>query len=71
MIHQVGIAGIDISLVPEGADIIPYTIWGNPLKVVLRLNVDLKFCDVTPSARPHQVIKTSWVNYIFPDESGE
>jgi hypothetical protein len=56
-------------VVPDGADIIPYTIWKNTSKVVLRLNADLKFRDVTPNASPHLVVKTSWVNYIFPDES--
>lgn len=56
--------------VPDGAPIVPYTIWGNNLKVVLRTNAELKYHDVTPHSRPVEVVKTQWVNYIFADETG-
>lgn len=55
---------------PDGVSIVPYTIWGNNLKVVLRVSAELKYHDVTPNSRPVEVIKTQWVNYIFADETG-
>ena len=57
-------------IVADGVEVVPYTIWGNNLKVVLRVSAELKFHDVTHSARPHQIIKTSWINYVFSDETG-
>lgn len=56
--------------VPDGSQIVPYTIWGNDLKVVLRAETELKLHDVVHDSRPLQVIKTSWVNYVFSDETG-
>ena len=55
---------------PDGPSIIPYTIWGNNLKVVLRVNAELKYHDVVPNSRPIEVVKTQWVNYVFADETG-
>lgn len=59
-----------MTTVPDGAPIVPYTIWGNNLKVVLRVNAELRYHDVTPDSRPIDVVKTQWVNYIFADETG-
>lgn len=59
-----------MTTVPDGAPIVPYTIWGNNLKVILRGNAELKYHDVTPNSRPVEVVKTQWVNYIFADETG-
>lgn len=58
------------SLVPDGDQLVPYTIWGNNLKVVLRIAAELTYHDVSPNARPLDVVKTKWVNYIFADETG-
>lgn len=46
----------------------PYTVWGNLEKVVLRLPTELKFHDIVIDAKPTDVATSSWVNYVFADE---
>ncbi len=49
---------------------IPYTVWGNKSKVVLRVPAELKFHDIDFNAKPKEIVKTSWINYVFEDERG-
>lgn len=44
----------------------PYTVWGNTSKVVLRVPADLRFHPVIHDAPPTHVASTSWLNYNFP-----
>ena len=65
---------IDLTLiymiVADGEEVIPYTVWGNDSKVVLRVPTELRFHDTSLDANPLSVAKTSWVNYIFEHERG-
>lgn len=56
--------------VADGAEIIPYTLWGNIQKVVVRIPTELKFHGVTPKDKPLDIASTSWINYIFKHERG-
>ncbi|KAL9117639.1 MAG: hypothetical protein Q9187_005822 [Circinaria calcarea] len=49
----------------DGEEMIPYTIWGNDAKAVLRVQAELKFHDITLDATPVYRARTSWVNYCF------
>ena len=57
-------------IVEDGEEIIPYTVWGNDAKVVLRVPTELKFRDTAEDSNPLQSARTSWVNYIFEHERG-
>ncbi len=61
----------DTSLVADGQEIIPYTVWGNNVKISIRVPTELRFHDLTYDSKPIAVAQTSWVNYCFDDESGE
>ena len=52
---------------PDDSEVIPYTIWDNHTKIVLRVPAELKFFRQTPSDRPKEKATTTWVNYIFAD----
>ena len=58
-------------LVPENEDIIPYTVWGNDTKVVLRVPTELKYYDGSVDLRPIKTVQTAWVSYSFEDEHGK
>ena len=60
----------DMSIVPEEAEVIPYTVWDNHTKVVLRLKAQLDYHDIAPESRPTKKVETAWINYIFPNENG-
>ena len=49
----------------------PYTVWGNDTKVVLRVPTELKYHDVSIDQRPLTSVKTAWVSYNFEDEHGQ
>ena len=53
----------------DDEEIIPYTIWGNTTKIVLRVPTELKYHGFTTLDKPVEIAKTNWVNYIFGDES--
>lgn len=55
----------------DGEEVIPYTVWGNPSKVVLRVPAELKFYDVDSNSEPKETVETRWINYIFEDERGK
>ena len=57
-----------IVLVPDGEEVIPYTVWGNLKKICIRVPTELKFYDTMFDARPIDTAKTSWVNYVLEDE---
>ena len=59
-----------MKVVTDGEEIIPYTVWGNDLKIILRVPTELKFHDTTLDAKPLSVAKTSWVSYIFDNKHG-
>jgi hypothetical protein len=54
----------------DGVEVIPYTVWGNEKKVVLRVPTELKFHDTIMDAKPVSVAKTSWINFNFESERG-
>jgi len=58
------------SIVADGESVIPYTVWGNAKKVVLRGETELKFHDTTYEAIPNAVPRTTWVNFNFENEKG-
>ena len=51
----------------DDLEIIPYTTWGNPTTVTLRVPTKLKFYD-DPDAKPVKKIETSYTSYVFNDE---
>ena len=56
------------NLVPDGEEVVPYTIWGNLEKVAIRLSTELRFHDIVFDAKPLNSANSSWVNYVFEDE---
>lgn len=58
-------------VVPYDEDIVPYTVWGSECKVVLRLEVGLKFHGSSIDLTGATVAKTSWVTYAFESERGK
>lgn len=61
----------DSFTVADGQEIIPYTVWGNEVKVVIRVDTELKYCGITTKDKPFEIAKTTWINYIFEDEQGK
>lgn len=57
-----------IRAVPDGEEVVPYTVWGNLEKVAIRLPTELRFHDTVFDAIPIDIAKSSWVNYVFEDE---
>ena len=55
----------------DDEEIIPYTVWGNTTKIVLRVPTELKYHGFTTLDKPVEISKTNWVNYIFEDENGK
>ena len=60
--------GTDLDAVPDDGEIVPYTVWDNHTKIVLRLKTELQYHDVSPDSRPMRKAETAWVNYVFADE---
>ena len=54
--------------VPDDDDVVPYTVWDNHTKIVLRLKTELQYHDTSPDSRLPRRAETAWVNYIFADE---
>ena len=54
----------------DGEEVIPYTVWGNTKKVVLRVPSELKFHNTTMDAKPISVAMTTWINFNFENERG-
>ncbi|KAI4094878.1 MAG: hypothetical protein LQ344_001923 [Seirophora lacunosa] len=54
---------------PKETNVIPYTIWGNQTKVVIRRPTELRFYKTSKSASSHKTVKTSWVTYNFQSVS--
>ena len=54
----------------DDEEIIPYTVWGNTTKIVLRVPTELKYHGFTTLDKPVEIVKTEWVNYIFDSEMG-
>jgi hypothetical protein len=52
----------------DGVEIVPYTVWGAPKKVALRVYSLLKFFGVSPDSMPVDTAQTNWVTYEFNDE---
>ena len=55
----------------DDEEIIPYTVWGNTTKIVLRVPTELKYHGFTTLDKPVEIAKTEWVNYIFENENGK
>ena len=49
----------------DGEEVIPYTLWGVPEKVVLRVPTKLLFHGIANDVLPIKTAQTSWVNYVF------
>ena len=49
----------------DGEEVIPYTLWGVPEKVVLRVPTKLLFHGIANDSLPVKTASTSWVNYLF------
>lgn len=54
---------------PKEGKIIPYTIWGNETKVVIRHPTELRFFASPDSPSPYKKLSTSWANYAFETAS--
>ncbi|KAL8728230.1 MAG: hypothetical protein Q9166_005533 [cf. Caloplaca sp. 2 TL-2023] len=54
---------------PPGHDIIPYTLWSNENKVVIRHPTKLRYYTDENSSSPYKTIETSWVTYAFRSAS--
>ncbi|SLM39530.1 hypothetical protein LPUS_10090 [Lasallia pustulata] len=50
----------------DNEQVVPYTVWGNTSKVVLRVPTNLRFHSRAPDAAPTRIASTSWLNYNFP-----
>jgi hypothetical protein len=61
----------DHLLVPDGQEVIPYTVWGNLKKIVIRVPTELRFHDTMYDAKPIDIAQTSWINYVLEDERSE
>lgn len=55
----------------DDEEIIPYTVWGNTTKIVLRVPTELKYHGFTTLDKPVEIVKTEWVNYMFDSENGQ
>ncbi|KAL8943466.1 MAG: hypothetical protein Q9211_000963 [Gyalolechia sp. 1 TL-2023] len=51
--------------VPQGSITIPYTLWSNEVKVIIRHPTELRYFADSSSEKPYRTTKTSWVNYVF------
>ncbi|KAH0544406.1 hypothetical protein FGG08_001432 [Glutinoglossum americanum] len=56
---------------PDGEEVIPYTVWDATLKVSLRAYSLLRFYGPSYVAETLNTAPTNWVNYIFKDEQGQ
>ena len=54
----------------DDEECIPYQVWGNLTKVVLRIPTELKFHGFTTFDKPVSIVKTHWINYLLEDEEG-
>lgn len=54
---------------PEEESIIPYTVWGSPSRVILRIPSDLRYHDTSADDKPLATARSSWVTYAFGDET--
>lgn len=59
-----------ITTVDNQADTIPYTGWGDTVKVAIRMNARLTFHDISPDAGHPEHVQTSWTNYVFERHTG-
>ncbi|KAL9129707.1 MAG: hypothetical protein Q9217_001910 [Psora testacea] len=59
-----------VILVADDVEIIPYTLWGNERKVVVRMPAELKYHALSTKDKPLNTAKTNWINYIFKTERG-
>ncbi|KAL9035683.1 MAG: hypothetical protein Q9214_006468 [Letrouitia sp. 1 TL-2023] len=62
----------NIHIVPRDGQVIPYTLWPNTTKVIIRRPSSLRFfppsTSLEPTVQPLKKRKTNWTTYIFPDE---
>ncbi|KAL8668275.1 MAG: hypothetical protein Q9168_007093 [Polycauliona sp. 1 TL-2023] len=56
-------------LLPRGRDTIPYTLWGNEKRVVIRQPTELRFYKRPNSRSFYRTTETSWVTYSFDSAS--
>ncbi|KAL8995210.1 MAG: hypothetical protein Q9169_004998 [Polycauliona sp. 2 TL-2023] len=54
---------------PQRPDTIPYTLWGNETRVVIRQPTELRYHKDVNSVSPYTTIETSWVTYTFDSAS--
>ncbi|KAL9598178.1 MAG: hypothetical protein Q9219_004675 [cf. Caloplaca sp. 3 TL-2023] len=54
---------------PKDSRIIPYTLWSNEKKVVIRHPTELRYYADQRCNSPYKIIKTSWVSYSFESAS--
>ena len=54
-----------MSTVPQDTQIVPYTLWSNYTKVIIRHPTKLRFFDHANSEKPYKKLETSWANYVF------
>ncbi|KAL8861017.1 MAG: hypothetical protein Q9178_002530 [Gyalolechia marmorata] len=54
---------------PRDCDTIPYTLWSNLNKVVIRHPTELRYYKDANSASPYKTTETSWVTYTFDSAS--
>ncbi|KAL8951170.1 MAG: hypothetical protein Q9222_002830 [Ikaeria aurantiellina] len=50
---------------PQDHTIVPYTLWSNEVKVIIRHPTELRYYPDWQSDAPYKTTKTSWVNYAF------
>ncbi|KAL8769866.1 MAG: hypothetical protein Q9209_004304 [Squamulea sp. 1 TL-2023] len=54
---------------PRECDTVPYTLWANEKKVIIRHPTKLRFFTDVNAASPYRTIETSWVTYVFDSAS--
>ncbi|KAL8716561.1 MAG: hypothetical protein Q9225_006121 [Loekoesia sp. 1 TL-2023] len=54
---------------PQDSQIIPYTLWSNETKAIIRYPTELRYFANANSESPYKTKKTSWVNYVFGSAS--
>ncbi|KAL8658766.1 MAG: hypothetical protein Q9226_000791 [Calogaya cf. arnoldii] len=54
---------------PQDHETLPYTLWGNEKKVVIRQPTVLRYYKSTNLVTPNKIMETSWVTYSFESAS--
>ncbi|KAI4267244.1 MAG: hypothetical protein L6R38_008342 [Xanthoria sp. 2 TBL-2021] len=54
---------------PQDRETVPYTLWSNEKKVVIRQPTELRYYKAANSVAPYKTTETSWVTYSFESAS--